>query len=96
MEEIKEVKNNLKHNLQKCYIWLNDEAATEPLAIVDGCYFPVINEQMILWDSVSQFQKYRCVNRVFGINKDSHTIVLNIYVEPIFERKIDDERNDKD
>jgi hypothetical protein len=86
MEETKE----LKHNLQKCYIWLNDETVTEPLAIVNGCYFPVINEQMILWDSVELFQKYRCVNRIFGINKESQTIVLNIYVEKIIE-----EANDK-
>ena len=87
MEETKE----LKHNLQKCYIWLNDETVTEPLAIVNGCYFPVINEQMILWDSVELFQKYRCVNRIFGINKESQTIVLNIYVEKIIE-----DNNDKD
>ena len=87
MEETKE----LKHNLQKCYIWLNDETVTEPLAIVNGCYFPVINEQMILWDSVELFQKYKCVNRIFGINKESQTIVLNIYVEKIIE-----DNNDKD
>ena len=87
MEETKE----LKHNLQKCYIWLNDETVTEPLAIVNGCYFPVINEQMILWDSVDLFQKYKCVNRIFGINKESQTIVLNIYVEKIIE-----DNNDKD
>lgn len=79
----------LKHNLQKCYIWLNDETVTEPLAIVNGCYFPVINEQMILWDSVELFQKYRCVNRIFGINKESQTIVLNIYVEKIIEEADD-------
>lgn len=81
----------LKNNLQKCYIWLNDETVTEPLAIVNGCYFPVINEQIILWDSVELFQKYRCVNRIFGINKESQTIVLNIYVEKIIE-----DNNDKD
>ena len=87
MEEIKEVKKDL----QKCYVWLNDETVTEPLAIVNGCYFPVINEQIILWDSVELFQKYRCVNRIFGINKESQTIVLNIYVEKIIE-----DNNDKD
>ena len=87
MVETKEVKKDL----QKCYIWLNDETVTEPLAIVNGCYFPVINEQMILWDSVELFQKYRCVNRIFGINKESQTIVLNIYVEKIIE-----DNNDKD
>ena len=75
----------LKNNLQKCYVWLNDETVTEPLAIVNGCYFPVINEQIILWDSKELFQKYKCVNRIFGINKESQTIVLNIYVEKIIE-----------
>ena len=75
----------LKNNLQKCYVWLNDETVTEPLAIVNGCYFPVINEQIILWDSKELFQKYKCVNRIFGMNKESHTIVLNIYVEKIIE-----------
>ena len=87
MVETKEVKKDL----QKCYIWLNDETVTKPLAIVNGCYFPVINEQIILWDSVELFQKYRCVNRIFGINKESQTIVLNIYVEKIIE-----DNNDKD
>ena len=85
MQDNKEIKNSL----QKCYVWLNDETVTEPLAIVKGCYFPVINEQIILWDSVELFQKYRCVNRIFGMNKESHTIVLNIYVEKIIEYKDD-------
>lgn len=79
----------LKNNLQKCYVWLNDETVTEPLAIINGCYFPVINEQIILWDSVELFQKYKCVNRIFGINKDLQTIVLNIYVEKIIENNND-------
>lgn len=82
---------NLKNNLQKCYVWLNDENVTEPLAIVNGCYFPVINEQIILWDSKELFQKYKCVNRIFGMNKESQTIVLNIYVEKIIEE--DDDKN---
>jgi hypothetical protein len=80
---------NIKNNLQKCYVWLNDETVTEPLAVVNGCYFPVINEQIILWDSVELFQKYKCVNRVFGMNKESQTIVLNIYVEKIIENDND-------
>lgn len=79
----------LKNNLQKCYVWLNDETVTEPLAIINGCYFPVINEQIILWDSVELFQKYKCINRIFGINKDLQTIVLNIYVEKIIENNND-------
>ena len=87
MEKHKETKNNL----QLCYVWLNDENEKEPLAIVNGCYFPAINEQIILWDSINQFQKYKCVNRIFGMNKESSTIVLNIYVEKIIE-----DNNDKD
>lgn len=83
MGETKEVKKDL----QKCYVWLNDETVTEPLAIVKGCYFPVINEQIILWDSVELFQRYKCVNRVFGMNKETETIVLNIYVEKIIEEE---------
>ena len=87
MKENKEIKNNL----QKCYVWLNDETVTEPIAIVNGCYFPAINEIIVLWDFIDQFKKYRCVNRIFGMNKESQTIVLNIYVEKIIE-----EENDKD
>ena len=87
MEENKDL--YLKTKLQKCYVWLNDKNATEPLAIINGCYFPIINEQLIIWDSQEQFKRYKCVNRIFGINKDSNTIVLNIYVEKIIEENDD-------
>ena len=80
LEGLNEVR---QHDVQKCYIWLNDETVTEPLAIVYGCYFPVINEKIILWDETELFQNYKVVRRIFGINKENQSIVLNIYVEKI-------------
>ena len=78
------IDNEIKtHDIQKCYIWLNDETVTEPLAIVYGCYFPVINEKIILWDETELFQNYKVAKRIFGINKENQSIVLNIYVEKI-------------
>ena len=71
------------HDVQKCYIWLNDETVSVPLAIVYGCYFPVINETIVLWDEKELFQNYKVVRRIFGINKENQSIVLNIYVEKL-------------
>ena len=71
------------HDIQKCYVWLNDETVTEPLAVLYGCYFPVINETIVIWDEKELFQNYKVVKRIFGINKENQSIVLNIYVEKI-------------
>ena len=79
---ISELKKTNKDN-QKCYIWLNDIDTKDPLAVVNGCYFPVINERIIIWDEVNSFQNYKVIDRIYGINKESESIVLNIYVEKI-------------
>ena len=71
------------HDIQKCYVWVNDETITEPLAVLYGCYFPVINETIVIWDENELFQNYKVVRRIFGINKENQSIVLNIYVEKI-------------
>ena len=68
---------------QKCYIWLNDIHNEEPLAIIYGCYFPVINERIILWDESGKFENYKVTDRIFGINKEQQSIVLNIYVNKL-------------
>lgn len=72
-----------KNEGQKCYIWLNDVHTEEPIAIIYGCYFPVINERIILWNEEGKFENYKVTDRIFGINKEQQSIVLNIYVNKL-------------
>lgn len=71
------------NNGQKCYIWLNDINNKKPIAVIYGYYFPVINEKIILWNESGEFENYKVTNRIFGINKEHQSIVLNIYVNKI-------------
>lgn len=77
--------NDIKQQLQKCYIWVNDPNTKEPLAILYGSTFPVINEKIVIFNGESE-QYYTVVNRIFGINKLSTIIVLNLYVLPVIKK----------
>lgn len=68
---------------QKAYIYLysNDEDGKEPIAIIYGYDFPLVGEDISIFDSEkNEFNFYKVAKRIYGINKINESSVWNIYV----------------